>query len=313
MHSLIAKIKKSIYVIFFLFLTALMLFHSENSVYYASNGLNLWFHKMIPSLFPFMVISGIMVRLRLTEAVVSLFHPVIARVWKVQKNVTYAMFMGFLCGFPMGARVTCDLLKENLITTKEAKFLLAFCNNIGPVYVTGYMLPLLGRKLVIPYMLGMYGVPLIYSLILRATVYRDLPNKVAYKQEQTNNINHLSEKIDDAIITSIKSMLMLGGYMILFNLFNLVPTYTISKEFSVFVAPILEITGGLAILGTRMPLYSLLILPFGGLCCIAQTYSIIKESKLSIYTYIYHKLILVIITAIYYLGWKYLFPETFLL
>ncbi len=328
------KLKKIIYTLFFLLMTVLILTNSQKSTYYALNGLNLWFTKMIPALLPFMILSGIMVRLHLTDGFVSIVHPFLHPMWKTGKNVTYAMIMGFLCGFPMGARVTCDLLERDMINEKEAGFLLAFNNNIGPVYFTGFVLPLLHLRQVVPYLIGMYGLPFLYGLLLRHTVYREMSvtscnarvrELSAASCQVTRNPYSLLEQIDDAITSSVQGILSLGGYMILFNLLNLVPAsipviIPQAAEESIFVqnlpllmAPILEITGGLGILGDRMPLYSLLLLPFGGLSCIAQTYSIIRRSNLSIHTYVYHKLILTGLTVIYYIAWKCLFQDTFLL
>ena len=142
----------------FLFLALLgcILTHSGLSLYYAGAGLELWFQKMIPSLLPFMILSGVMVRMRLTDKAAMILYPIVRPILKVRKNVCYAMLMGFLCGFPMGARVVDDLYMRQMITKREAEYLLAFCNNIGPVYFCSFVLPLLGRKLVFPYLFGMY-------------------------------------------------------------------------------------------------------------------------------------------------------------
>lgn len=322
------KLKNIFYTLFFILLTFLILTHSRRSLYYALTGLNLWFTKMIPTLLPFMILSGIMVRLKLTENIASIIHPVIAPIWRVNKNVTYGMLMGFLCGFPMGARVTCDLLSRNMITRKEADFLLAFCNNIGPVYFVGFVMSTLQRKLFWPYLFGMYGLPLLYGLFLRYTVFQDMTVGIHVRElracTSANKPLHLLEQIDESINAGIQSILMLGGYMIFFNLLNLVPDVCIkllsSQEGFAFlnrlpsaIAPILEITGGIGMLGDSMPILVLLLLPFGGLSCIAQTYSIIRHSGLSIYNYIRHKLILTAITLGYYMLWHLLFRESFLL
>ncbi|MDE5950529.1 MAG: hypothetical protein K2H12_02985 [Acetatifactor sp.] len=79
------------------------------------------------------------------------------------------------------------------------------------------------------------------------------------------------------------------------------------------LSPLLEITGGLHRLGQSCPLYSLLLLPFGGLSCIAQTYSMIHDTDLPLGEYVIHKLLLTALTVIYYLAWKCLFPHHFLL
>lgn len=327
------KTKPVVYTVFFMLLTFLILSNSQKSLYYTLNGLNLWFSKMIPSLLPFMILSGIMVRLHLTEGFASLLHPVISPLFKVRKNVTYAMIMGFLCGFPMGARVTSDLLERNMITKREADYLLAFCNNIGPVYFMSFVIPILNRRLLIPYLFGMYGLPLLYGLILRYTAYRELSDspcpsagRSAFELSFCKGPRPLMllEQIDDSINSGIQSILMLGGYMILFNLLNLLPDvlceylashtgYIFLKRLPLLISPVLEITGGIGMLKDSIPLFVLILLPFGGLSCIAQTYSIIRYNDLSIHDYIKHKLVLTGITSGYYLLWYVLLPGTFLL
>ena len=99
--------------------------------------------------------------------------------------------------------------------------------------------------------------------------------------------------------------------MIFFNLLNLLPRLLLPDSFR--YAPLLEISGGLKLLGDRFPLYTFLLLPFGGLSCIAQTGSCIRNTGLSLKSYILHKMVLTVLTAAYYLGWFLLSPDTFLL
>ena len=315
-----------------LLLAGCMLINSQVSLSYANLGLELWFQKMIPALGPFMILSGIMVRLNLTEKAALAACPVVKPLYRVRENVVYAMVCGFLCGFPMGAKVVEDLYTRQRITRREAEYLLAFCNNIGPIYFVSFVLPLLGRKLVAPYLLGMYGIPLLYGLLLRWTVYRDLnaprhsgesPSRrkkpaelVCCETLPARRAPSLGEKLleetDSAIHASVQSLLSLGGYMILFNLLNLLPHMALGRPLTV-LAPVLEITGGLKLLGDALPLYSFLALSFGGFCCLAQTYSCIRNTDLSIRSYLFHKVVLTLLTGIYYLGWALLLPSSFLL
>ena len=203
--------------------------------------------------------------------------------------------------------------------------LLAFCNNLGPVYFLGFVLPLLHRKLVLPYVFGMYGIPLLYGISLRYSVYRNrIPEKTdqAFGRDNAAKLLEptgpaplpamsLTDALDDAITAAGRSILQLGGYMIFFNLLNLLPRLLLPDSFR--YAPLLEISGGLKLLGDRFPLYTLLLLPFGGLSCIAQTGSCIRNTGLSLKSYILHKMVLTVLTAAYYLGWFLLSPDTFLL
>lgn len=301
---------------FFLVLIVCILTNSSLSLTYASLGLELWFHKMIPSLLPFMILSGIMVRLKLTEKMAGVLYPVIGLVYRVRKNVVYCMALGFLCGFPMGAKVTADLYERDMLTRREAEYLLAFCNNIGPVYFCSFVLPLLGRQLILPYLFGMYGIPLLYGLALRYTGFRKLSpvkNKSVYS-EKPEDIprGSLFAAVNESVQTSLHSILVLGGYMILFNLLNL-PFHILMGRKPSLLSPILEITGGLSMLGGGLPLYSLLALSFGGLSCIAQTYSCISATDLDLGGYIFHKVILTLLNGGFYLCWFLLSPSSFLL
>lgn len=306
-------------IILFLILTFCILSHSPLSLAYASLGLDLWLHKMVPSLLPFMILSGIMVRLKLTEKIAGALYPVVGPVYRVRRNVVYCMALGFLCGFPMGARVTADLYEREMLTRREAEYLLAFCNNIGPVYFCSFVLPLLGRRLVLPYLFGMYGIPLLYGLVLRCTAFRDLgpatpgtAARGAVRQTGRPLCHHLLSAVNESVQASLQSILTLGGYMILFNLLNL-PLHILSGREPALPAPLLEITGGLSMLGDGLPLYSLLALSFGGLSCIAQTYSCISATDLEIGAYIRHKIMLTLLCGAFYLGWFLLFPSSFLL
>ncbi len=343
-----------LYTICFLLLFLLILTHASQAAAYAAEGFLLWYSKMIPSLLPFMILSSLMIRMGLSHRLGKWFQPILKPLLRCRPEVNYGVIIGFLCGFPMGARVAAQLYQGGKIQRQEARFLLAFCNNIGPVYFCSFVLPLLGRKLILPYLIGMYGIPLLYGMLLRRTLFRELPqpprqtsrsNKgffgatppaglpghsrdTAWHGVSIHTYNGaqpmqpsppdnpsqpgLLAHLDDAVQSGLQGILSLCGYMILFNLLNLIPHLFLPGADSL-LAPLLEITGGLYRLGQNYPLYSLLLLPFGGLSCIAQTYSMIHDTDLPLGEYVIHKLVLTALTGLYYLGWKCLFPHFFLL
>lgn len=98
--------------------------------------------------------------------------------------------------------------------------------------------------------------------------------------------------------------------MIFFNLLFILPDLTsrilhlgsqASRTFVGSAGCLLEITGGIGLLGNQAPAFVLCVLPFGGLSCIAQTYSMIKNTSLSVTEYVMHKMILTALTVFYYL------------
>lgn len=303
--------KKSLYRIFitlvFLLLFYLMLRFPAESVFYAFTGLTLWFQKMIPSLFPFMILSGIMIRMDLTKYFALVLSPLLKPIFKVSGNGAYCIIMGFLCGFPMGAKVIADLYERGKLSKTEAVYLLSFCNNIGPIYFTSFALPVLGLPNSLAYLFGMYGLPLIYGMILCRLPQYSV--QLRQKQNIPALINHNSSSpesssilvhIDGAIHSAIESITKLGGYMILFNLLNLIPALILPPNLLPLGNLFLEITSGISRIGNSFQIIVLIMLPFGGLSCIAQTYSIIKNTDLSIGSYCIHKCLLTLLTAFYY-------------
>lgn len=324
------KTKTFLITFLFLMMTVLLLTFPKESLALSLTGLQLWFNRMVPTLLPFMILSGIMIRLNLTEHMVKIISPVLTPFLRISLNGIYAVMIGFLCGFPMGAKVVADLYASRRLSKEEASYLLAFCNNIGPVYFISFVLPTLDLKLTFPYLFGMYGLPLCYGVFLRYTAYKSrIPMSLSVRPvRKLKNILSAAEgsspaslldTLDDSILSGLYSISKLGGYMILFNLFNLIPQTFSGSAGSIGDTPgavincLLEITSGISRMGSRSPLIVLLLLPFGGFSCVAQTYSMIKDTDLSLKGYVAHKLALSIITLSYYILWRLLFPSSFLL
>lgn len=289
--------------LFVFLLTVMILLFPSLCLFFALNGLNLWFQKMIPALFPFMVLSGIMIRMDLTDTFVTILSPVLKPLFRVSPACLYTIVIGFLCGFPMGANVTAQLYERGKLTRPEANYLLAFCNNIGPVYFLSFALPAIGIRHVLPALFGMYGLPLLYGMFLsfflqKKTQHETLPS---LKSAETKKPVSFLEALDDSVLASLTSITKLGGYMILFNMLNVFPAlFCKNQTVKALFNCLLEITGGISAIQSRSPFLVLCLLHFGGLSCIAQTYSMIKNTDLSLKNYLFHKLMLTAVSSVYY-------------
>ena len=301
-------------------ITIVILLFPADCLSFALNGLNLWFERMIPTLFPFMVLSGIIIRMNLTDSFVKILNPVLGKLFRLRPACIYGMFVGFLCGFPMGAHVTAQLYEQKQISREEASYLLSFCNNIGPVYFLSFVLPTLSLTKTAPFLFGMYGLPLLYGLFLRYTVFRTAIDSCGRNEFSKKKPALFLSAMDESVFSSLLGIAKLGGYMIFFNLLFILPVMA-AKFLSLnnMFAPLftggfsclLEITGGISLIGKKAPFLVLCILPFGGFSCIAQTYSMIKDTDLSIAEYVMHKMILTAITVFYYALACKIFPFIF--
>lgn len=317
------NILRFLYLTIGIYLVVLLLRYPTLSLQYAATGLNLWFQKMIPTLLPFMILSGILIRMNLTEGFVRLVHPLLRFLFRTSPNGSYTLIMGFLCGFPMGARIAGELYGTGKLSKWEAERLLAFCNNIGPIYFLSFAMPMLGiQRVLLPFFI-MYGIPLLYGFLLMRffphirwkhqtripDAENPLPEKDAPQHSgalaKTSSLPLLAAA-DEAILSGLLGIAKLGGYMVFFNLLNIlfVPFSQLSPALLGFYNCILEITSGIDRYGQCFPYIVLILLPFGGFSCIGQTYSMICHTDLSIRHYLFHKLFQTALTALCYVLWQ---------
>ena len=100
-------------------------------------GLKLCGNVILPSLFPFFVLSSLVVELGLSRYLGRLFQPVMAPLFRVNGACASAVALGFVGGYPVGARTAIQLYQSGQCSRTEAERLLAFCNNSGPAFILG--------------------------------------------------------------------------------------------------------------------------------------------------------------------------------
>ena len=138
-------IKNFVISILVISLFGLLLSHADQTRQYAFLGLNIWYEHMLPALLPFMILSGLMIDLRLEKLLVKPFSYILRPLFRISDAGIYTLIMGFLCGFPMGAKIVSYEFQKNNLTKKEAEYLLSFCNNFGPAYCLSKSSPAKGH------------------------------------------------------------------------------------------------------------------------------------------------------------------------
>ncbi|MEN6313671.1 MAG: nucleoside recognition domain-containing protein, partial [Clostridiaceae bacterium] len=119
-----------------LFILCLILL-SDAAVKSALDGMRLWAGVVVPSLFPFFAAAEIMNSSGFIRASGLLLEPVMRPLFNVPGCGSFALVMGILSGYPVGAKITCDLKNNGELDKVEAERLLAFTNNSGPLFIIG--------------------------------------------------------------------------------------------------------------------------------------------------------------------------------
>ncbi len=116
------------------FLILLLLF-PEACIAGAKQGLLLWFQTVLPTLFPFMLLSKLMVTLRMSANLSWWFYPILHRLFGCSREGCYPIIIGMFSGYPVGAATVADLKRQNRISPEEGNFLLCLCNNASPMFL----------------------------------------------------------------------------------------------------------------------------------------------------------------------------------
>ena len=100
-------------------------------------GLRLCAELIVPSLFPFFVLSLLLSKLGLPALLGQLLAPAAKRLFRVSGAGVTALPVGLCGGYPLGAVYVAELERGGQITAQEGARLLAFCNNSGPAFIVG--------------------------------------------------------------------------------------------------------------------------------------------------------------------------------
>ena len=115
----------------------LLIIDSKTAIEAARNGIALCIQTVLPSLFPFFIISYILIS-SLNGSTIPILRP-IARLTGVPEGGEPILLIGLLGGYPVGAQSIAALHRNKQILTKDARRLLGFCNNAGPSFIFGIL------------------------------------------------------------------------------------------------------------------------------------------------------------------------------
>ena len=117
--------------------TLSLMLYPQDSMSAAREGLMLCYNVIIPSLFPFFVLSALVVDLGLAGYIGRALEGFMRPHFHVTGACASACVLGCVGGDPDGARPARSLYQKGMCTKTEAERLLSFCNNSGPAFILG--------------------------------------------------------------------------------------------------------------------------------------------------------------------------------
>ena len=101
----------------------------------AAAGLDVCLSVLVPSLFPFLVLSVFLVRSGASSLLGRILEKPTRLLFRLPGCCAPVILMGMIGGYPVGARGAASLLRTGDVTEEEARRLTLFCVNAGPAFV----------------------------------------------------------------------------------------------------------------------------------------------------------------------------------
>lgn len=281
---------------------------------------------LIPSIFPFLVLSVFVVKSGVSKAVSRLLDPITKRLFCLPGSAGATVLIGLIGGYPSGARGVKTLLDTGEITPKQARRMLCFTICAGPAFVISVAgSGLLGST--------QTGVILFLSQIAAALLLGIVTGLFSKKEEAKLGKSHVAPPIPvssalvEAAADGASSMISMCSFVILFSALLMILDQSgvsaflsqifsflgLSDSASTSLAPVLlEVTTGstaAAAAGASAPFLSF-ALGWAGLCVHFQIFSMLRSVPFSKSVFLLFRLFHGLLSALFTAIGLHFFPVT---
>jgi sporulation integral membrane protein YlbJ len=317
----------------------------QESVSASIRGLDMWFEIVFPSLLPFFIVAELLISFGVVKFIGILLEPLMRPLFRVPGVGGFVWAMGMASGYPVGAKLTARLRQEKQITKIEAERLVSFTNYSNPLFIFGavsvgfFNNAKLGIMLALAHYLGNITVGLIMRFYGKDTPQKKIEKKrvsiktafSALHQTRMNDNRPIGKLLGDAVMSSVHTLLMIGGFIILFSVVNkllfhlhitafiaeaseiALKTFQLPGELSIpFISGLFEITLGSQLIShiqeanlMEQAIITSLILGFSGFSVQSQVASILAQTDIRFKPFFFARILHGFFAAFYtYLLWK---------
>ena len=292
---------------------ALLKYPSEVSAAVRS-GLTLCTDTLLPSLFPFFILSSLIIKLELFRPFEHMLDKIMRTAFHLPGSCSSALVLGMIGGYPTGAKAAVELYKTGACSRDEAQRLLGFCNNCGPAFLFGAVgCGIFGHP---RYGLLLMGVH--YSAAILTGLIMNRCTPVSHKKIISQPLSKpipLSAAFVDSVTGSLRALFDLFSFVLCFSaIIKLISISGLSKHLALLLHPILSPNAGesflLGLLEMTHGVFSLsgehistqltltaALLGWGGVSVHCQVFSLLYGTDLSAIPYVKGKALHGILSA----------------
>ena len=319
------KIISILCIAILIFIAFEILTESSTIIKAVTFSFSIWTNNIFPSLFPFFVLSEILINFGFIELTSELFKPLMYKLFKCKGEVAFVFIMSVISGFPSNAKYVRELHQKGLLTEDEASKALMFTHFSNPLFILGTIsLMFLNNKeagllvLICHYMgniiIGFifrnyYPTKEKYTKVSLKKAIEDMHNK------RINNNQKIGTIITNSLLNTINTLLLILGVVTMFLCLTTIidNNINLNNYNQSILNGFIEMTQGLKYVGMlNIPLklktvISTLIISFGGLSVHMQLIGILSDTKIKYLPFltarIFHALISSILVYIFFDLW----------
>lgn len=262
----------------------LILFYSRELSQGIREGIALSLNLVIPSMFLFLIASNLIIGHR--DLFARPFRG-LARLLGIPAGEAAVVILSLTGGYPVGAKLLGDGVREGRLSPQEAERMLPYCVNCGPAFLisgVGSALfgnPMVGFCLYLSQIAACLAVGVLSSFRLEGGRLRRHPPAGNRSRAETG----FSRGIVAAVSDAVRSMGMICGFVTAFSALGPVLDLLLEGmglETACLIQGLLEVTGGcgrLADAQTGNPvLLAAVFTAFGGICVQLQICAMVKPA-----------------------------------
>ena len=260
------------------------------------HGLDICIKSILPSLFPYIVLTNLWFGSGYDHQINRKFAPIAAKVFHLPEAATSVIMLGCIGGFPLGGQSAIRMYEEGRLSKENAEQLLFFCSNAGPAFVLGVVGNYLFHSIWIGSVLWIVHV---ISAILLGIIFR--PKQASAAGLLDLRETHVSNKV--AVFTSSatnagRTLAQICLYILIFSVINAHIENILPSGCGSPIAVLsgcLELSSGISLLQSFPKSTAFVaaagLLAWNGCCVHMQVLSVIGRKRLSVRKYFSGKLL----------------------
>ena len=271
-----------ILVILCLFLIT-CLFHVNPVINEILRYTTLFFKRVFPSSFLFLMISSLLIDYQFVFFIQKLF--------KMNSTYLYVFIFSLISGFPSGAFITRELFLKKEIDDDMANKIMMYSHFPNPLFVISSISVILGNIYESIYLL-------LSIIISNFIIFMWIPKKDYYHQKTPDFPSSFISCLQNSILHSLRTILIIYGISISFNMivFTFLTLIPLKNYLSVLLSGLFDLTRGVFLLSMVSSsfikrFFLLLFFSFGSLSIHMQTKSILSDTPIRYHSYLLGRII----------------------